>query len=237
MRGNLDFSSWEGIVSTLLGLVIVSIVAIGIRLLLMHGVQMRRERQNRQINERLKTLIAAYKTLGGSFTGELAVDPRHLRELRASAMAEQSIDVGNVASRPDPSGSDRRRRTRDAVEAALSDVMLLGTEQQVQLAVRAANEMVAGRPIETAELVISLRDFIREVLDLEAIPVALSVPRQGPARLSGSSARKGTADGNKGKVGGGGGGAGGGMAAADEPTARGGGLGDLASHAEQHPGT
>jgi hypothetical protein len=30
-------------------------------------VQQRRQRENRQINERLRTLIAAYKTLGGSF--------------------------------------------------------------------------------------------------------------------------------------------------------------------------
>ena len=33
-------------------------------------------------NERLRTLIAAYKTLGGSFTGDLAVDPTHLRDLQ-----------------------------------------------------------------------------------------------------------------------------------------------------------
>src|ERR1700712_135052 len=125
MRGNLDFSSWQGILSTLLGLVVVSFVAIGIRLLLMHGVQLRRERQNRQINERLKTLIAAYKALGGSFTGELAVDPAHLRELRRDAEAASGV----VAD-----GSERRRRMRDTVEAALSDVMLLGTEAQVRLA-------------------------------------------------------------------------------------------------------
>src|ERR1700712_4176366 len=110
MRGNLDFSSWQGILSTLLGLVVVSFVAIGIRLLLMHGVQLRRERQNRQINERLKTLIAAYKTLGGSFTGELTVDPAHWRDLRPGA--ETAADAA-------PGGSDRRRRMRDAVEAAL----------------------------------------------------------------------------------------------------------------------
>src|ERR1700709_2052415 len=79
MRGAIDFSSWQGILSTLFGLVVVSLVAVGIRLLLMQSVQQRRERQNRQINERLRTLIAAYKTLGGSFTGDLAVDPSHLR--------------------------------------------------------------------------------------------------------------------------------------------------------------
>ena len=100
---------------------------------------------------------------------------------------------------------------RDAVEAALSDVILLGTQDQVRLASIAANEMVAGRPIETAELVASLRNFIREVLDLKAIPAAISIPRQGPARTSGAAARPGgRAEKSGGGGGGGGGGAGGG---------------------------
>jgi len=60
---------------------LLRVVAVGIRLLVMQRVQQRRERQNRQINERLKTLIAAYKTLGGSFTGNLAVDPSYLRDV------------------------------------------------------------------------------------------------------------------------------------------------------------
>ncbi|MDM0014978.1 hypothetical protein QTH87_21210 [Variovorax sp. J22P168] len=205
MRNSLDFSSWSGVVSTLLGLVLVSLVAVGIRLLVMQGVQQRRERQNRQINERLKTLIAAYKTLGGSFTGDLAVDPRHLRELRAAALADEG--PGPVDDSP---GSDRRRRIRDAVEAALSDVILLGTQEQVRLAARAANDMVAGRTVETAELVVSLRAFIREVLDLEEIPADLAMPRQGPVRGSGSgsSARGARAAGGGGKEGGASGGGG-----------------------------
>ncbi len=66
----------------MLGLVLVPAVAVGMRLPVMQTVQQRRERENRQINERLKPPIAACKTLGGSFTGRLAVDPRHLRELR-----------------------------------------------------------------------------------------------------------------------------------------------------------
>ena len=78
----LDFSSLGTTASTLLGLVVFTLIAVGIRLVFMQRMQRRRERENRQINERLKTLIAAYKTLGGSFTGELEVDPRHLRELR-----------------------------------------------------------------------------------------------------------------------------------------------------------
>ena len=79
---NLDFSSWNGTLTTLLGLVIVSVVAVGIRLLLMQTIQRQRERENRQINERQRTLISAYKILGGSFTGELSVDPAQLRALK-----------------------------------------------------------------------------------------------------------------------------------------------------------
>ncbi len=81
---SLDFSSWSTLLSTLLGLAVITLLGVGIRLLVMQSVQQRRERENRQINERLRTLIAAYKTLGGSFTGNLAVDPAHLRDLRRS---------------------------------------------------------------------------------------------------------------------------------------------------------
>ena len=210
MRNLIDFSSWQGVASTLLGLILVTVVAVGIRLLVMQRVQQRRERQNRQINERLKTLIAAYKTLGGSFTGNLAVDPSHLRDLRMRAPPGPG-DAGDEASGKD--GSERNRRTRDAVEAALSDVILLGTATQVRLAAQAANDMVAGRWIETAELVSSLRDFIRQVLDLDAIPPDVNIPKQGPVRTAPAGVRPRLADAG-GRGGGGAAGAGGsGMAA------------------------
>ena len=171
---SLDFSSWQTLLSTLLGLSVITLIGVGIRLLAMQTMQQRRERENRQINERLRTLIAAYKTLGGSFTGDLAVDPFHLRDLQADT-------TGVAADRPRP-GSDRPRRIRDAVEAALSDIILLGTEEQVRLAAAAATELAAGRPVETAALVVCLRDFIRQVLDLQPIPSQLLIPKQGPAR-------------------------------------------------------
>ncbi len=78
------------------------------------------------------------------------------------------------------------------MESALSDILLLGTEEQVELAASAAKEMVAGRPVHTAELVVSLRDFIRGVLDLEPVPPQLSIPQQGPSR---PVASKGKGDG------------------------------------------
>lgn len=210
---NLDFSSWSGILSTLVGLVLVTAVVIGIRLVVMQTLQQRRERENRQINERLRTLIAAYKTLGGSFTGELAVDPRHLRDLRrrAAEASEAAEDEGGEAPE-----SDRPRRIRDAVEAALSDVILLGTEEQVRLAARAAADLAAGRPTHTDELVVSLRNFIRGVLDLQPVPADLAIPKQGPTRVAAGKSGKGDGErggrqGGGGRSGGGGGGAGAGV--------------------------
>lgn len=208
---NLDFSSWHALLSTVLGLALITLIMVGVRLLAMHTVQKRRERENRQINERLRTLIAAYKTLGGSFTGDLSVDPTHLRDLRRAGTTAEGESPEVAAQR-----SDRSRRMRDAVEAALSDIILLGTEEQVALAARAATELSQGRPTHTAELVVSLRDFIRKVLDLEAVPASLVIPKQGPTRVSGTRA-KGEAKGE-----GGGKGAGGGM---------GGGMGGMGGHA------
>lgn len=196
MRG-LDISSWQGFLTTLVGLALFTLIAVGVRLVAMMTIQQRRERANRQINERLKTLIAAYKVLGGSFTGNLSVDPTHLRDLRR-ARAEAEPPILDAA---EGEGSDRGRRIRDAVEAALSDIILLGTEPQVRLARQAALDLVAGRPVQTHELVVSLRDFVRQALDLDPIPADLDIPLQGPTRPSGSGGR-----GERGKGGGGGGG-------------------------------
>jgi hypothetical protein len=186
LRG-LDFSSWQALLSTVVGLSVITLIAVGIRLLVMQTIQQRRERENRQVNERLKTLIAAYKVLGGSFTGDLSVDPSHRR------------DMGKAGDPIRTPSSDRARRIRDAVESALADVILLGTEEQVRLAAHAAQELAAGRHVHTADLVISLRNFIRQVLDLDAVPAALIIPKQGPTRSAASKGGKedGSRDENK----------------------------------------
>ncbi len=196
MRG-FDFSSWQAVLTTLLGLAIITLLGVGIRLLVMQTVQQRRERENRQINERLRTLIAAYKTLGGSFTGDLAVDPTHLGDLRRREATDAYAPLPVIVHET----TDRSRRIRDAVEAALSDIILLGTEDQVRLAARAATELASGKAVHTHELVVSLRDFIRSVLDLDPIEAEVVIPRQGPARPGaarpGADKETGKAGGNK----------------------------------------
>jgi hypothetical protein len=213
---NLDFSSWQAILSTLLGLAVITLIGVGIRLIVMQTIQQRRERENRQINERLRTLIAAYRTLGGSFTGRLDVDPTHLRDLRLRAAQPASDQEAAIEGLNESTSSDRSRRMRDAVEAALSDIILLGTEEQVRLAANAASELVAGRPVHTAELVVSLRNFIRKVLNLDPVPAALRIPSQGPTRPA-PGGKGGKQEGARDERGGGkqgGGGAGGGGGAA-----------------------
>jgi hypothetical protein len=205
---SLDFSSLHALITTLLSLAVITLIGVGIRLLTMVTIQQRRERMNRQINERLRTLIAAYKTLGGSFTGNLTVDPAHRHDLRRQTEAPSTasaapLDLG-VADSP---GSDRARRVRDAVEAALSDIILLGTDEQVRLAASAAHELANGKLVHTQELVVSLRAFIREALDLNPIPADLVIPIQGPALPTASGGRD-KADKAEGRQGGG---AGGGM--------------------------
>jgi uncharacterized membrane protein YgcG len=212
MRSALDFSSWPALLSTVMGLLAATLLMVGVRLLFMQTMQRRRERENRQINERLKTLIAAYKTLGGSFTGSLAVNPAHLKD--------------------EASAPERQRRIRDAVEAALSDVILLGTEEQVHLAAQAARDMVAGRRIETGPLVVSLRQFIRAALDLEPVPATLDIPAQGPLRpAAGGTAGKRGSPAERGAGSGGGRGGGGGASAAGA----GGATGGLALGLHAHP--
>jgi hypothetical protein len=203
---SLDFSSLHTLITTLLSLAVITLIGVGIRLLTMVTIQQRRERMNRQINERLRALIAAYKTLGGSFTGDLTVDPAHHRDLRQHAEAPSSASTATLdLHEADSRGSDRARRVRDAVEAALSDIILLGTEDQVRLAARAAQELATGKVVHTQELVVSLRAFIREALDLDPIPTDLEIPQQGPARPTASGGRD-KADKAEGRQSGGGGG-------------------------------
>jgi len=207
VRG-LDFSSWESVLATLIGVGLVTLIGIGIRLLVMMTIQQRQQRLNRQINERLKTLMAAYKVLGGSFTGTMTVDPAHKRDHKTADSAGD--DDPHV---PSETAAERRRQIRDAVEAALSDILLLGTEDQVRLADRAARELAAGHEIRTDELVVSLRNYIRKALDLEPVPADLAIPPQGPTRPSagGGGGRRGGGEGGGGGSGGGGGMGGGGM--------------------------
>ena len=86
MRNAIDFTSWEGLLSTLLGLAVFSLVVVGIRLLIMHIVQLRRERENRQINERLHFIGRTRNTLGVRLRVRSAQKPVRQEKRRVTAM-------------------------------------------------------------------------------------------------------------------------------------------------------
>ncbi len=249
-----DFSTWQSILTSLVGLALFALIGIGLRVMLMLTVQQRQQRLNRQINERLRTLMAAYKVLGGAFTGKLTVDPRSRRDYERQARAWREVQRGRPDSPPSDQKADeqvtlaptperaaavamgtaavtegtgsvvtgpsytrqealldqdaavqdpvtlspvvieRHMQKRDAVEAALSDVLLLGTEEHVRLAGKAAAELAQGHVIHTAELVVSLRNYIRGALDLEKVPADAIIPAQGPTRIPPASGRGGRSD-------------------------------------------
>lgn len=214
---SLDFSSLHALITTLLSLALITLLGVGIRLVTQLTIQQHQQRMNRQINERLRVLIAAYKALGGSFTGDLTVNPAHHRDLAQHTQTAvtgptPSLNLSAANQSAEVPGTDRARRIRDAVEAALSDIILLGTERQVRLAANAAHELATGKLVHTEELVVSLRTFIREALDLDPIPPEVIIPRQGPARPASSGSKDKvdrSGEGKAGSAGGGGGGIGG----------------------------
>ncbi len=182
---NLDFSSWQSLLATLIGLALFTLLGVGIRLLAMFHDPAASRTHEPQINERLRTLIAAYKTLGGSFTGNLAVDPAHLRDLRRSSEPgiEGEVMIEGASDRTARGVSAMRSRRR------CRTLSCWGPRSMSAWPSARARELIAGRPVHMHELVVSLRTFIREALDLDPIPSDLAIPMQGPARPSNSGGR------------------------------------------------
>ena len=123
MRGMLDFSSWSTALTTLVGLILVSLVMVGVRLAFMQSIQRRREREDRQINERLKVLVAAYKTdavLGpslGAYTRQVALYAEGIRR----ATGEPAEAVLKVA-KPSDSAAGLTRPGTSATGNRLSAI-------------------------------------------------------------------------------------------------------------------
>jgi len=134
---------WLAIVVSL----VLTLIAVFLRVWVMQRFRAETTRVNRQQSERLRFLVAAYRSLAGSFT---------------------------------PATADERHQ----VEAALSDVILFGTREQVQMATLCATALLSGQPPPFDPLVVSLRHDLRVELGLEALPPELTVPPLGPSRYS-----------------------------------------------------
>jgi hypothetical protein len=162
---------------TLIASLVVAVVLLAVRVFVMQRVQSRRQRENRQESERLRSMVAAYRSLAGSFT---------------PAEKEQSLQI----------------------EEALSDIVLFGTLEQVQLAVACATRLKSGQAVDYEPLVVSLRHDLRAQLGLDPIPQSVQLPVSGPGRSARAvrNENAGRGEGRGGAGGGGGGGAGAGAA-------------------------
>ncbi len=142
---------------TLIASLLVTVVLLAVRIFVMQRIQQRRQRENRQETERLKSLVAAYRSLAGSFS---------------PASQEHGLQI----------------------EETLADIVLFGSLEQVEFAVRCVNQLGRGEPVNTQPLIESLRADLRRQLGLDPLPPSLLLPASGPGRPM----RAGRADGDGG---------------------------------------
>ncbi len=83
---------------TLMASMVVAIVLLAIRVVVMQRVQQRRQRENRQETERLKSLVAAYRALAGSFTPATAENGAQIEETLAELVLFGSLRQVELAA-------------------------------------------------------------------------------------------------------------------------------------------
>jgi len=84
---------------TLIASLVVAVVLLGIRVFVMQRVQQRRQRENRQETERLRSLVAAYRSLAGSFSPAADTDQAQLEEALADIVLFGSLRQVELAAR------------------------------------------------------------------------------------------------------------------------------------------
>ena len=78
--------------------VIVAVILLGIRLYVLLRVRHKRQRENRQETERLKSLVAAYRSLAGSFTPATGDHRGQMEEALADVVLFGSIKQVEMAA-------------------------------------------------------------------------------------------------------------------------------------------
>lgn len=83
---------------TLIASLFVAVILLGIRVFVMQRVQQKRQRENRQETERLRSLVAAYRSLAGSFSPAVHTDRAQLEEALADIVLFGSIRQVELAA-------------------------------------------------------------------------------------------------------------------------------------------
>jgi hypothetical protein len=74
----MRFPDFGALPLTLIASLVVAVVLLAIRIFVMQRVQQKRQRENRQETERLRSLVAAYRSLAGSFSPAADTDRAQL---------------------------------------------------------------------------------------------------------------------------------------------------------------
>ena len=83
---------------TLIASLVIAIVLLAIRVFVMQRVQQRRQRENRQETERLKSLVAAYRALAGSFSPATVENAAQMEETLAEIVLFGSLPQVELAA-------------------------------------------------------------------------------------------------------------------------------------------
>jgi uncharacterized membrane protein YgcG len=84
---------------TVIASLVVAVVLLAIRVFVMQRVQQRRQRENRQETERLKSLVAAYRSLAGSFSPASQEHTTQIEETLADIVLFGSLHQVELAVR------------------------------------------------------------------------------------------------------------------------------------------
>ncbi|MDP3609863.1 MAG: preprotein translocase subunit YajC [Methylophilus sp.] len=84
---------------TLIASLVIAVVLLGIRVFVMQRVQQKRQRENRQETERLKSLVAAYRALAGSFSPAVEEHNSLIEETLADIVLFGSIEQVTLAAK------------------------------------------------------------------------------------------------------------------------------------------
>jgi uncharacterized membrane protein YgcG len=77
---------------------VVAVVLLAVRIFVMQRIQQRRQRENRQETERLKSLVAAYRSLAGSFSPATGQHKTQMEEALADVVLFGSIRQVELAA-------------------------------------------------------------------------------------------------------------------------------------------
>lgn len=84
---------------TLIASLVLAVILLAIRIFVMQRVQQKRQRENRQETERLKSLVAAYRSLAGSFSPASLEHSPQIEETLADLVLFGSLEQVELAAR------------------------------------------------------------------------------------------------------------------------------------------